>query len=351
MSDRTDLKSMTLPELSDFLVSRGEKKFRAKQLYEWIHKRKAASFADMTNLGLKLREELERDCELTVLKKVTVQVSKIDDTHKYLFELPDGNRIESVLMRYHHGNSVCISSQAGCRMGCRFCASTIGGLARSLTAGEMLDQVYRIEEDVGERVSNIVIMGSGEPMDNYDNVVRFLHMISDENGLNISQRNITVSTCGIVPNILRFADEGLQVTLALSLHAADDETRKELMPIANRYTIREILDACSVYFEKTGRRVSFEYSLVAGVNDSEETADRLSRLLKPRKGHVNLIPVNPVTERGYRETAPEAVRRFKNQLEKNGINVTIRREMGRDIDGACGQLRRRYAGETDRQES
>ena len=228
-------------------------------------------------------------------------------------------------------------------MGCRFCASTIGGLSRSLTAGEMLDQIYRITEETGERVSNVVIMGSGEPMDNYDNVVRFIRMISGEEGMNLSQRNITVSTCGIVPKMREFAEEGLHVTLAMSLHAADDETRKELMPIANRYTIKEALDACAYYFEKTGRRVSYEYSLVAGVNDTPEEADRLIRLLRHRNGHVNLIPVNPVTERNYRESAPAAVQRFKNQLEKNGINVTIRREMGRDIDGACGQLRRRYA--------
>ena len=339
----TDIKSMFPAELETFVKELGEPKFRAKQLYEWIHRRHAASFDEMTNLPKQLREKLSENASLCVLQPVTVQVSRLDGTRKYLFRLPDGNCIESVFMRYHHGNSVCISSQAGCRMGCRFCASTIGGLSRSLTAGEMLDQIYRITEETGERVSNVVIMGSGEPMDNYDNIVRFIRMISGEEGMNLSQRNITVSTCGIVPKMREFAEEGLQVTLALSLHAADDETRKELMPIANRYTIKEALDACAYYFEKTGRRVSYEYSLVAGVNDTPEEADRLIRLLRHRNGHVNLIPVNPVTERNYRESAPAAVQRFKNQLEKNGINVTIRREMGRDIDGACGQLRRRYA--------
>lgn len=345
---KTDLKSMNLSELEAFLKELGEPKFRAKQVYEWLHKRKVRSFDEMTTLSKALREKLSERCTLTVLKKVLVQISKIDDTHKYLFELEDGNRIESVFMRYHHGNSVCVSSQVGCRMGCRFCASTLDGLERNLNAGEILDQIYRIEEDTGERVSNIVIMGSGEPLDNYDNCVRFIRMVSDENGLNISQRNITLSTCGIVPNMLRLADEDLSATLALSLHAADDETRKSLMPIANRYSIKEILDACKVYFDKTGRRVSFEYSLVSGVNDTAEEAEKLIRLLRHRKGHVNLIPVNPVTERGYRESTPRAVLAFKNQLEKNGINVTIRREMGRDIDGACGQLRRRYSSEKNK---
>ena len=244
----TDIKSMFPAELETFVKELGEPKFRAKQLYEWIHRRHAASFDEMTNLPKQLREKLSENASLCVLQPVTVQVSRLDGTRKYLFRLPDGNCIESVFMRYHHGNSVCISSQAGCRMGCRFCASTIGGLSRSLTAGEMLDQIYRITEETGERVSNVVIMGSGEPMDNYDNIVRFIRMISGEEGMNLSQRNITVSTCGIVPKMREFAEEGLQVTLALSLHAADDETRKELMPIANRYTIKEALDACAYYF-------------------------------------------------------------------------------------------------------
>jgi 23S rRNA (adenine2503-C2)-methyltransferase len=338
-----DLKSMSLPEMEEYLRQLGEPRFRAGQVFEWIQSRRAVSFDGMTNLSKGLREKLGSECYIEDLTILTVQESKIDGTRKYLFGLRDGNCVESVFMRYHHGNSVCISTQVGCRMGCRFCASTVDGLERNLTAGEMLDQVMRIEADTGERVSNVVLMGSGEPMDNYDNVLRFLKLISDGKGMNLSQRNLTVSTCGIVPGILKLAEEKLQITLALSLHAADDETRQQLMPVAKRYSIREVLDACSTYFEKTGRRVSYEYSLVAGVNDTEEEAAKLIRLLKGRKGHVNLIPVNPVVERSFRESAPAEVLRFKNQLEKNGINVTIRREMGRDIDGACGQLRRRYA--------
>ena len=274
-----------------------------------------------------------------------MKISQIDGTRKYLFRLEDGNVIESVWMQYHHGNSVCISSQVGCRMGCRFCASTLDGLERNLTTAEMLDQIYRIQTLTGERVSNIVIMGSGEPLDNYDNVIRFLRMISDENGLNISQRNITLSTCGIVPNILRLAEENIQITLALSLHAPNDEVRKTLMPIANRYSLKEILPACQTYFEKTGRRLTFEYSLVSGVNDNLDEAKALTSLLKNMHGHVNLIPVNPIKERDYRQSDRKAIEAFKSYLEKNGINVTVRREMGRDINGACGQLRKSFLEE------
>ena len=274
-----------------------------------------------------------------------MKISQIDGTRKYLFRLEDGNVIESVWMQYHHGNSVCISSQVGCRMGCRFCASTLDGLERNLTTAEMLDQIYRIQTLTGERVSNIVIMGSGEPLDNYDNVIRFLRMISDENGLNISQRNITLSTCGIVPNILRLAEENIQITLALSLHAPNDEVRKTLMPIANRYSLQDILPACQTYFEKTGRRLTFEYSLVSGVNDNLDEAKALTSLLKNMHGHVNLIPVNPIKERDYRQSDRKAIEAFKSYLEKNGINVTVRREMGRDINGACGQLRKSFLEE------
>ena len=250
--------------------------------------------------------------------------------------------IESVLMRYHHGNSVCISSQAGCRMGCRFCASTIGGLVRNLEASEMLDQIYRIQRDTGERVSNVVVMGTGEPLDNYENLLRFIRILSGEHGLHISQRNITVSTCGIAPRIRQLADEDLAITLALSLHAATQEKREELMPIARKYGLSEVLEACAYYFEKTGRRLTFEYSLVGGVNDRPEDARRLAALAKPIHSHINLIPVNPVTERNYVQPDKKVIGNFKKELEKYGINVTIRREMGRDIDGACGQLRRRY---------
>ena len=270
-----------------------------------------------------------------------VQESALDGTKKYLFELADGKLIESVWMKYKHGNSVCISSQAGCRMGCAFCASTIGGLERNLTPSEMLDQIYAITLLTGERVSNVVVMGCGEPLDNYENLLKFLTLLTDENGLHISQRSITVSTCGLTEKMRLLADEKLQITLALSLHAAFDEKRRELMPVANRYTIAELMEACAYYFEKTGRRITFEYSLIRGFNDGERDAKALAAQIRRLNCHVNLIPVNPVNERDFVQPDAAEVAVFKNNLEKNGINVTIRREMGRDIDGACGQLRRR----------
>ena len=343
--EKKDIKSLYLEELEEELGQLGEKSFRAKQIYQWVHQKLAADFEDMSNLSKALREKLRQQYTLTALNPGEVKISKIDGTRKYLFRLSDGNVIESVWMQYHHGNSVCISSQVGCRMGCRFCASTLDGLERNLTAGEMLDQIYRIQADTGERVSNIVIMGSGEPMDNYDNVVRFIRLISHDQGLNISQRNITVSTCGIVPGIRRLAKEGLSVTLALSLHAPNDEVRKTLMPIANKYRIQEILDACQEYFEETGRRLTFEYSLVSGVNDNLEEARALASLLKGMHGHVNLIPVNPIQERDYVQSDRRAIEAFQHYLESQKIAVTVRREMGRDINGACGQLRKSFMDE------
>ena len=340
--EQTDIKSMTLAELRAELISQGEKAFRADQLYQWMHKKLAENVFSMTNLPKAFREWLEKEYEYIALEIVEVQRSKLDGTCKYLFRLPDGHVIESVLMRYHHGNSVCISSQAGCRMGCRFCASTIGGLERNLKPSEMLEQIYRIQCDSGERVSNVVVMGTGEPLDNYDNLVRFIRLLSNEKGLHISQRSITVSTCGIVPGIRKLADEELAVTLALSLHAVSQKKRRELMPIANRYELGEVLDACGYYFHKTGRRLTFEYSLVAGVNDSREDAKALAALAGPLHAHVNLIPVNPVTERNFVQPGEKIIDNFKKNLEKYGINATLRREMGRDIDGACGQLRRKY---------
>lgn len=342
----TDIKSMTLEELQDLVLSLGEKSFRAKQIYEWLHQHFAVSYDEMTNLPKALRQKLE-DYSITALEVLDVQISRLDGTRKYLFRLSDGNTIESVLMKYRHGNSVCISSQAGCRMGCRFCASTIGGLARNLLPSEMLDQVYRIQESLGERISNVVVMGSGEPLDNYDSLLRFIHLLTDERGIHISQRNLTVSTCGLVPKMYDLAEEKLQMTLAVSLHAPNDRKRRELMPIANKYSIDELLDACRYYFEKTGRRITFEYSLVAGVNDSREDAMELAGKLKGLNCHVNLIPVNPVRERSFVRSAREAVENFKINLEKCGINGTIRREMGSDIDGACGQLRKRYMEKTE----
>lgn len=340
--ERTDIKSLNLEELTAFLVSAGEKPFRAKQLYEWIHQKLAASYDEMTNLPKTMKEKLSEMAELPSLTVVEEKISQIDGTRKYLFGLSDGNVIESVLMKYKHGNSVCISSQVGCRMGCRFCASTLDGLERNLSPAEMLDQIYRIQKITGERVSNIVVMGSGEPLDNYENLVQFIRLLTDENGLNISQRNVTVSTCGIVPGILKLAEEKFQITLALSLHAPNDEVRKSLMPVANRYPLTDVLMACHTYFEKTGRRITFEYSLVSGVNDNLKEAYALAALLKAQHGHINLIPVNPIKERDYVQSDRKAIEAFKNLLEKNGINVTIRREMGRDINGACGQLRKSF---------
>lgn len=340
--DKTDIKALNLQELTSFLTELGEKGFRAKQIYQWLHVRQVQSFCEMTNIPKALIQKLEEQCVLTALKIETVQVSKQDGTRKYLFALADGNVIESVLMRYKHGNSVCISSQVGCRMGCRFCASTLDGLVRGLTPSEMLDQIYRIGCDIGERISNVVVMGTGEPLDNFDNLLRFIELLCDENGLHISQRNVTVSTCGIVPRMRELADRKLQITLALSLHAASQEKRQGLMPVANRYALPEVMEACRYYFAQTGRRVTFEYSLVAGVNDTAEDAEGLSALVAGMNCHINLIPVNPISERKYRQPDGRAVVEFKNKLEKNGRNVTIRREMGRDIDGACGQLRKRY---------
>lgn len=344
----TDIKSQTLEELKKTVEALGEKPFRAKQLYEWMHVKLAESYEEMTNLPKTFREKLRGSCTLTTLTALEIQTSQIDGTQKYLFALHDGNVVESVLMRYKHGNSVCISSQVGCKMGCGFCASTIGGWNRNLTPAEMLEQIYRIQKNSGERVSNVVVMGTGEPLDNYDTLLRFIHMISDENGLHISQRNLTVSTCGIVPKMEALAEEKLQITLALSLHASSQEKREALMPIAKKYTITQVLDACRNYYEKTGRRITFEYALVGGENDSQEDARRLAQLIKGLNCHVNLIPVNPIKERSYVRSDKKVIENFQNKLEKYQINVTIRREMGRDIDGACGQLRKSYIDVTIR---
>lgn len=339
---KKDIASLTFDELKTEMESIGEKAFRAKQIYEWLHVKLADSFDEMTNLSKALREKLDSHYRIPMVKMVERQISQMDGTNKFLFQMEDGHVVESVLMRYKHGNSVCISSQVGCRMGCKFCASTIGGLERNLLPSEMIGEIYQIQKISGERVANVVVMGSGEPMDNYDNFVRFVQLLSDEHGLHISQRNITVSTCGIVPKMKQLADEKLQITLALSLHGSTQEKRKTLMPIANKYELPEVLEACDYYFEKTGRRITFEYSLVHGVNDRDEDADELIGILKHRNCHLNLIPVNPIKERNFEKPSRKSAENFKNKLEKNGINVTIRREMGSDIDGACGQLRRRY---------
>ncbi len=337
-----DIKSLYIYELTEEMKKLNQPVFRAKQLYDWMHCKLAASYDEMTNLPKGLRQLLNENYPLTVLEKVDSLVSEKDGTVKYLFRLSNHAVIESVLMKYHHGNSVCISSQVGCSMGCTFCASTIGGKERDLTASEMLDQVYRIQAMSGERVSNVVVMGTGEPLDNYDNLIRFIRIVSDKSGLNLSARNITVSTCGIPDKIRCLAEEGLPITLALSLHAPNDELRQKLMPIARKYKLSEVLEAFLYYYERTGRRLTFEYSLVQGINDEEEHANELAELLQGYNCHVNLIPVNPIKERNYIRSDYGRVQKFKNILEKNRINVTIRREMGSDINAACGQLRKSY---------
>lgn len=343
--EKQDIMLYSLDELKEYLNSIGEKPFRAKQIYEWLHQKLVECFDDMTNISNNLKEKLNNDFYIQSLEMVQVLTSKIDGTQKFLFRLNDGNVIESVLMRYKHGNSVCISTQVGCRMGCRFCASTLDGLVRNLKPSEMLEEIYYIQRYSKERVSNIVLMGSGEPMDNLDNVLAFVKAISDENGLHISQRNITISSCGLAEKIKELADSNVQVTLALSLHAADDETRKQLMPIAYKYSIREVLEACQYFFDKTGRRITFEYSLVAGVNDTKEEAAKLVHLIKGMNCHVNLIPINPIKERDFKRSTKVNIASFKGHLEKNGINATVRREMGSDIQGACGQLRKSFIEE------
>ena len=337
---KKDICSYNYDELKEEMLVIGEKAFRSKQIYEWLHVKLADDFDEMTNLSKALREKLKKNYEIRKVKMIDHQISKVDPTEKFLFELEDGNMVESVLMKYNYGNSVCISSQAGCRMGCRFCASTIGGLVRSLEPSEMLRQIYHIQKITGERVSNVVVMGTGEPLDNYDNFVKFIHMLSDEHGLNISQRNITASTCGIVPNMRRLAEEGLQITLALSLHGSNQEKRRKLMPVANKYDITEVLAACDEYFKETGRRVSFEYSMVRGVNDSDACAKQLADLIRGMGAHVNLIPINPVDGSPYSATDAANVRRFQQKLESLGVNATVRRRLGSEISAACGQLRR-----------
>ncbi len=335
----SDLRSMTLADCRELMKTLGEKDYRAEQLFSWIHEKRAASIDDMTNLSKALRGQLKENLDDTPLVTVRHLVSKLDGTEKFAFRLPDGNVIETVLMKYEHGDSVCISSQAGCRMGCAFCASTLRGLVRNLTPGEMLSQIYAVSASTGKKVSNVVIMGTGEPLDNYDNVIRFLRLITDPKGYDLSARSITLSTCGLVPAIHRLSEEGLPITLAISLHAPDDFTRRQIMPIAKRYAIDEVLEAADAYFKVTGRRVTCEYSLIAGVNDSEDHAHALGRLLRGRGYHVNLISVNPIRERNYRESAVSSVAAFKKILEKYHINVTIRKKLGADIDSACGQLR------------
>ena len=349
--EKKDICELNIDEMKALMKEYKEPAFRAVQIYGWLHKNKAVSFDEMNNIPKSLKEKLSADHFITIMNAEDVLISKLDGTRKYIFALYDGNVIEAVLMKYKHGNSVCISSQVGCAMGCRFCASTLDGLTRNLLPSEMLDQIYAITLLTEERVSNVVVMGTGEPFDNFDNLKKFIRLLTDENGLHISQRNVTVSTCGLVPRIYELAEENLQITLALSLHATTDEKRRKLMPIANKYSIDELMEACAYYHQKTGRRVTFEYSMVKGVNDSAEDAQQLTALAKRVGSHINLIPVNPIKERDFVAPDTHYVQVFKNKLEKNRINVTIRREMGRDIDGACGQLRKRHLDEMGGEDS
>ena len=334
----TDIKSMTLEELTAFLQGMGEPAFRGKQIFTWLH-RGAGSFREMTDLSKFLRERLEAACYIDTPQVARRQISKLDGTAKYLWELSDGSCVETVLMQYRHGNTVCISSQVGCRMGCAFCASTIGGKVRDLTPAEMLDQVIFTQKDSGLPISNIVLMGIGEPMDNLDNVLRFLELANHPLGLNIGMRHISLSTCGIIPGIRWLAELELQLTLSVSLHAPDSETRSKIMPVNRAYDVEELFAACRDYFQKTGRRISFEYAMISGVNDSDWQADLIVKKLRGMPGHVNLIPLNDVAESPLKPSC--RVRQFQKRLEDQGVTATVRRSLGGDIDASCGQLRRK----------
>ena len=333
-----DIKSMTLEEIGNAMKALGEPAFRGKQVFTWLH-RGAGSFDEMTNLSKPLREKLKDLYTITRPNVACKQVSRLDGTIKYLWELGDGNCIETVLMQYHHGNTVCISSQVGCRMGCAFCASTVGGKVRDLAPSELLDQVLFTQLDSGLPISNIVLMGIGEPMDNLDNVLRFLDLVNHEAGLNIGMRHISLSTCGVIPGIDRLGELGLQLTLSVSLHAPDQETRKQIMPVSRAYDVDALFAACHRYFQRTKRRISFEYAMIDGVNDSDAQADLIAEKVRGMPAHVNLIPLNDVRESSFKPS--RRIRAFQNRLESHGLTATVRRSLGGDIDASCGQLRRR----------
>ena len=338
--EKIDIKSLDLPELTEQILALGEPKFRAKQIFEWLHQKQVLSFSEMTNISAKFQQLLDSRFYINSLKIAKKLVSQIDNTVKYLYELRDGEFVECVLMDYHHGTSICISSQVGCKMGCTFCASTIAGFVRNLSPSEMLDQIYTSSRDSGRKISSVVMMGIGEPLDNYDNVLRFLKLVSDENGLNLSLRHLSLSTCGLVERIYQLADLKLGLTLSISLHAPNDEIRSKTMPINRKYSIDELLTACRYYTDVTRRRISFEYALIRGVNDSEKDARELSTKLRGMLCHVNLIPVNRVEETDYHASTQSNVLRFQRLLLSLGINTTVRRTLGADINAACGQLRR-----------
>ena len=335
-----NIKEYNLDELQNELLALGEKKYRAEQIFKWIYVDKVKEFDEMTNLSIELREKLKKEytmCNFKVLKKQEAS----DGTKKYLFDVLDGNAIESVLMEYHHGKTICVSSQIGCKMGCKFCASTGIKFIRSLTCGEIVEQVLAVEQDIGDKISNIVFMGIGEPFDNYDNVMKAIKIINNQKGLNIGARHISISSSGLVPMIYKFADEELQCTLSISLHATNDEKRSSMMPINNRYNIKELMEACKYYINKTNKRISFEYALAKDNNDNLDDAKELVKLLKGMLCHVNLIPINKIENGNYVKSTNENIIKFRDFLNKNGIVATIRRELGSDIDAACGQLRRK----------
>lgn len=342
MMEHIELKGLYSHELDKVIESFGEKAFRSKQLYTWLHQQKIQSYDEISNLPKKIIDRLKESYRISSLKEVQKLVDQTDQTTKYLFELSDGNVLETVLMKYKYGYSVCISSQVGCKMGCTFCASTIGGLVRNLTAAEMLEQIYYIEKEIQDDIHSVVIMGTGEPLDNYDELIRFIRLISDEKGRNLSRRHITVSTCGLIDKMKLLAIDAPQVNLAISLHSPTQTMRKSVMPVAGKFPLEELIEACKRYTDTTGRRITFEYSLIKGVNDQEKHAKILVKLLKGMLCHVNLIPVNPVDERNHEATDIDARRRFMQILEGGHIQVTMRRSLGAEIDAACGQLRNRY---------
>lgn len=343
-----DIMSMTYGELAEVFSGKGLPGFRAKQVYQWLHCRLAASYDEMTDLPKTLREQLAEEYPLNICTVAKKQVSAADGTVKFLYALHDGDYIESVVMKYKYGYTVCVSSQVGCKMGCAFCASTLGGFKRSLTAGEILSQVYTAQRELGERVSHIVLMGMGEPLDNFDNVMRFIELVTDEKGLNLSMRNISLSTCGVVPKIEELMKKKLQLTLSISLHAADSGLRSKIMPINKKYDVDELLAVCRRYAAETSRRISFEYSMLAGVNDSDECARLLASKLRGMLCHVNLIPVNEVEESPFKPSSPERIERFTEILAGSGITATVRRKLGSDIEASCGQLRRKMNKKGDK---
>lgn len=337
---KTDINSLTYEKLNSVIEELGQPTFRAKQIYTWLHKYGVTSFDEMTNISKQLREILADSYFISTCEIEDKYTSKIDDTVKYLFRLYDGEYVESVIMKYKYGYTICVSSQVGCKMGCTFCASTLAGFKRNLTAGEIEAQLQSAQKDLQIKISHIVLMGIGEPLDNFDNVIDFLYNVNNENGLNISMRNITLSTCGVVPRIYDLMALNLQLTLTISLHAPNDNIRSKTMPINRKYNMDELIKACKNYADKTGRRVSFEYTLIKDVNDSTKDALELSGRLKGMNSHINLIPVNDVKERGNVRSSKEAILNFQNVLKKHGINATIRRTLGSDINASCGQLRR-----------